>query len=85
MNSELESMVEASTESSRYSTFWVMAVGNALRLRKRRHALLKNAPEYSYSNTTWNSSMMMWVRLPRRHFSVTRLIIASVMTDGSII
>ena len=36
-----------------------------MRLRKRRHALLKNAPEYSFSNTTWNSSMKMCVRLPR--------------------
>ena len=85
MNSEFDSIVEASTESSRYSTFCVMAVGNALRLRKRRHALLKNAPEYSFSNTTWNSSMTMCVRLPARQLSVTRLIMASVMTSSPMV
>ena len=56
-----------------------------MRLRKRRHALLKNAPEYSFSNTTWNSSMKMCVRLPARQLSVTRLSIASVMTSSPMV
>ncbi len=48
MYSEFESIVDVNTESNRYSTFCVMAVGYALRLRKRRHAELKNSPEYPF-------------------------------------
>lgn len=54
-------------------------------MRKRRHALLKKTPECSFSNTTWNSSMKMWVLFPRRQFAVTRLSMASVMTSNPMV
>ena len=50
-NSELESIVDACTESSRYSTFWVIAVGQAFLLRNCLQAELKNCAENSFSNT----------------------------------
>jgi hypothetical protein len=40
-----EEAVMASTESNRNSTFWVIAVGNALRLRNLRHADAKKLLE----------------------------------------
>ena len=56
---------------------WFLDLGNG----RWSNDKFGKAAENSFSNTTWNSSMKMWVRLPRLALTVTRLSMVSVMTS----